>query len=233
MQAKDIMTTTVITVSPREKVSAIATLMYQNHISAVPVVDDQNRLLGIVSEGDLLHRQELGTEGRRSWWLTLLTTADQRARDYVKSHAQVAEDIMTHKLVTVSEDTELNKIADLLERHRIKRVPVVRAGQLVGLVSRANIIQALAVRGAAVPEHQAGADDRVIREQLLHTIRKELGMAGTTVNIIVENGVVHLWGVVDSAEQSKAIAVAAQNTAGVREVENRLILFSKLPGAGI
>jgi len=233
MQAKDIMTTTVITVGSKEKVSAIAKLMYENHISAVPVVDDQNRLLGIVSEGDLLHRQELGTEGKRSWWLALFTTADQRAQDYIKSHALNASDIMTRRLITVAESTDLNDIANKLERHRIKRVPVVRNGQLVGLVSRANIIQALAVRGAAEPQQQTATDDRAIREQILQTIRKEIGMAGTTANIIVENGVVHLWGVVDSVEQSKAVAVAAENTPGVREVENRLTLFSKLPGAGL
>ena len=233
MQAKDIMTTTVITVGPSEKVAAIAKLLYQNHISAVPVVNDQNHLLGIVSEGDLLHRQELGTEKRRSWWLTFFSSADERAKDYIKSHALCAEDIMTHKLISVSEDTELGRIAELLERHRIKRVPVVREGRLVGIVSRANIIQALAVRGAAVPEQQTVADDREIREQLLKTIKKEIGLVGNTVNIIVENGVVHLWGLLESAEQRKAIVVAAQTMTGVREIDNRLRLYSDIPGAGL
>ena len=233
MQAKDIMTSLAITVGPDTQVDEIANLMYQNHISAVPVVNDQNRLLGIVSEGDLLHRQEVGTEVHRSWWLTLFTSAEQRARDYVKSHAKTAADIMTRRLVTVSEDTPVSEIADLLERHRIKRVPVVKNGQLIGIVSRANIIQALAVRGQGSISQSIASDDSAIRAQLLQTIRSELGIVGATINIIVENGVVHLWGMVDNADQRKAVEVAAQNITGVSEVDNRLSLFSRLQGSGI
>ena len=233
MQAKDIMTTMVITVGLETQVNEIANIMYQNHISAVPVVDEQNRLLGIVSEGDLLRRQELGTEVQRSWWLSLFTSAEQRARDYVKSHARIAADIMTRNLITVTEDTPVSEIADLLERHRIKRVPVVKDGRLVGIVSRANIIQALAVRGQGSMADRPEADEQAIREQLLQTIRNELGIVGATVSIMVENGVVHLWGIVDNAEQRKAIEVAAENIPGVTEVDNRLSLFSKLQGSGV
>ncbi len=156
MRAMDVMTTNVITVSPDTSVQEVATLLSERGISGVPVVDAENRLVGIVSEGDLLHRVETGTDRRpdrrsgrrRSWWLDTVGSDEELARDYVKSHGRTAKDVMTSEVISVSETTELADIANLLETKRIKRVPVVRDGRLVGIVSRANLVRALAAAGS-------------------------------------------------------------------------------------
>ncbi len=143
MRAKDVMTPSVVTVDPEASVQALATLLSERGISGAPVVDSSGRLIGIVSEGDLLHRAELGTERRderrHSWWLEHY--ASGLARDYVKSHGRTVKDIMTRDVVTVAEETDLAQVATLLETNRIKRVPVMRDGKIVGIVSRANLVQ--------------------------------------------------------------------------------------------
>src|SRR5580692_8668968 len=163
MRAVDVMTTDVITVDPDTTVRALATLLAERGISGAPVVDSGGRLVGVISEGDLLHRAEIGTarrhrERRRSWWLDHF--AAELARDYVKSHGRTVKDIMTRDVVTVSEDTDLAEIATLLETKRIKRVPVTRDGKVVGIVSRANLVRALAAATTGAPMPAANADDR-------------------------------------------------------------------------
>ena len=150
MRAMDVMTTNVITVGPDTSVQAVAALLAERGISGVPVVDSANRLVGILSEGDLLHRVETGTESppdrrsgrRRSWWLDTIGSDEELARDYVKSHGRTAKDVMTRDVISVSDTTELADIATMLETKRIKRVPVLRDGKLVGIVSRANLVRA-------------------------------------------------------------------------------------------
>jgi CBS domain-containing protein len=174
MRAKDVMTTEVITVGPDTSVHALAALLSERGISGVPVVDADDRVVGIVSEGDLLHRVESGTERqsegrgtrRRSWWLDGIASDRELARDYVKSHARTVKDVMTRDVVSVADTTELADIATLLETRRIKRVPVVRDGKLVGIVSRANLVRALATTRSASPTI-ADPDDRAIGNQLL------------------------------------------------------------------
>ena len=156
MRAMDVMTTNVITVSPDTSVQEVAKILSERSISGVPVVDAENRLVGIVSEGDLLHRVEMGTDRRpdrrtgrrRSWWLDTVGSDEELARAYVKSHGRTARDVMTSEVTSVNETTELADIANLLETRRIKRVPVVRDGKLVGIVSRANLVRALAAAGS-------------------------------------------------------------------------------------
>jgi CBS domain-containing protein len=222
MLARDVMTTTVATVSPDTPVPEIATLLLDRHISAAPVVDADNHILGIVSEGDLIHRAESDTERRRSWWLALLRTgAEDRAREYVRAHGRRAADVMTRDVVTVGEDTPLGELAELLERRRIKRVPVVRDGRLVGIVSRADLLRGLAA-GRAAAQAPVTADDRAIREQLLGEL-DERGLVPTRyVNVVVADGVVHLWGLVDGPEQARAVRIAAETIPGVRAVEDHL-----------
>ena len=135
MQAKDVMTIDVVTVSPDTEVSDIAKLLLERHISALPVVNSEGQVLGIVSEGDLLHRRETDTEKHRNWWLGFLVGSEQRATEYSKSHGTKASEIMSREVVTVNEDAQLGDIAELLEVRRIKRVPVLRDGKLVGIVS--------------------------------------------------------------------------------------------------
>lgn len=218
MLAKDVMTTRMVTVSPGAPVREIAELLRDNRVSAVPVVDADGAPLGIVSEGDLLRRPELGTLRRPSWWLDLLAEPREKALDYIKSHGGNAKDVMTRQLVTVLEDASLEEVADTLETHRIKRVLVLRDGRLIGVVSRADLLHGLVARQSA-PE--ASDDDR----SLARSVESELGEAGVHreyVNVVISGGVVHLWGAVESDAERRAAEVAARNVAGVVAVRNQL-----------
>ena len=144
MKARDVMVSPVITVKPNSSVREIAKTLLEKRISAVPVIDDGGKLVGMISEGDLMHRSEAGTERQRSWWLRLMAGDDVLAADYVKAHGRKVADVMTQNIITATPDTPLDEIAVLLEMNSIKRVPIVKDGQLVGIVSRANLVQAVA-----------------------------------------------------------------------------------------
>lgn len=161
MRAKDVMTSPIVTAGPQTTVPEIAKLLIERRISALPVVDQGERVIGIVSEGDLMRRVENTDERHRSWWLRLFSDPATDAADFVKTHGRRAADVMTRDVVTVGEDTPLHEIAALLEERRIKRVPVVREGRVVGIVSRANLLHGLAARPADTPVRSA--DDEVIR----------------------------------------------------------------------
>lgn len=221
MQAKDIMTTHVITVAPETPVRDIAGLLVSHRISGVPVVDVEERVIGIVSEGDLMRRAETETESRRSWWLEALVSPEEKAAEYVKTHGMKAGDVMTRDVVTVAEETPLRDIAELLEKRRVKRVPVVRDGRLVGIVSRANLLHGLACK-TTVERAPGSTDDRAIRDSVMRTLSEEAGIRTGRVNVIVEDGVVQLWGLVESGTEKKAAILAAENTPGVKSVENKL-----------
>ena len=238
MRAMDVMTTNVITVSPDTSVQALATLLSERGISGVPVVDANGRPIGIVSEGDLLHRVETGTDRRperrtgrrRSWWLDTIASDQDLARDYVKSHGRTAKDIMTRDVVTVTEETDLADVATLLEANRIKRVPVVRDGKIVGIVSRANLVRALGATTAA-PTSDTGDDDRAIRGKLLAELgQQEWAARVWAQDIIVSGGVVHLWfGSDEPEERRRAVRVAAENVPGVRGVEEHVVPIPLMP----
>jgi CBS domain-containing protein len=230
MRAMDVMTTEVITVDENTSVQALAKLLSDRGISGAPVVDAANRLVGIVSEGDLLHRAETGTERqaerRRSWWLD--TIALDLARDYIKSHGRTVKDVMTRDVVSVVETTELADVAMLLETKRIKRVPVVRDGKLVGIVSRANLVRALA---ASAPATAADGDDHTIRAQLLAELSGKEWTNVWAADIIVKDRIVHLWSSSDQSEDERqALRIAAQNTPGVRGVEEHVVPAPAVPG---
>ena len=230
MNAADIMTPDVITVRPDTPLDQLVGLMLENRISGVPVTQDDS-IAGIVTEGDLMRRVELGTETRRSHLLELLSGATPLAAEYVRSHGRKVSEVMTPDVVTVEHTTPLADIARLLEARRIKRVPVLREGKLVGIVSRANLLRALASR-LQTPSPPL-ADDRRIRSALLAELRRHKW--GTTVaqlDVTVENGVVTLWGVVHSEQQRRAVLVSAENTPGVKRVEDHLEDVSEqiLPG---
>ena len=221
MKAADIMTREVVTVAPETNVAEIARLMLERHVSGVPVVED-GAPVGIVSEGDLLRRPESGTAPHHSPWLELFVSRDSLAAEYVQTHGRCARDVMTSGVITVGEATPIAEIAELLESRHIKRVPVVdEDGRLVGIVSRANLLQCLASRTA--PPSSYTVDDQRIREALLAELNKE-DWAGSPDpgNVIVEDGVVHLWGRIRSPEVRKAMVVAAQNIQGVKAVEDHM-----------
>ena len=220
LTASDIMTTDVITVAPETPVTEIAKLLYTRRISGVPVVEPDGRIIGIVSEGDLMsHVQAIG-EQRRSWWLSAFSEQSMLARDYVKTHGRVAQDVMTSDVVTIAPEASIAEIARTLEQHRIKRVPVVRDGKLVGIVTRGNLMQALAIADTG---RAANVDDRTIREQLMAELNAQPWTNMLAKNIVVQDGVVHLWGVVETEDERRALCVAAENIPGVRGVEDHLV----------
>jgi CBS domain-containing protein len=226
MQARDIMTRDVCTIGTSTTVDQIATLLLNRRISAVPVMDAQGYVLGIVSEGDLLHRAETGTERRRSWWLQLVADPDTLAREYVKSHALQAQDIMTPHVVSVSPDAALADVADILDSRAIKRVPVVEGGRLVGIISRADLLRAL-----TAGRKLGASDDHAIRAELAKRIREEPWVHTIYINTVVENGVVNLWGIVATRQQRQALRVLVETVPGVREVKEELIVRTSLPMA--
>ena len=222
MKAADVMATKVITVRLDTPVATIAEVLLANRISAVPVVNDKDVLVGIVSEGDLIHRVEAGTERHRSWWLELLTGKETLAHEFVMSHARKAADVMTRPVISVQPDTPLGDIASLLEKHRIKRVPVASNGKIVGIVSRANLIQALVNLNRAKSE--ASVDDLTLHSNILEQLRSKPWVDPSKISILVNNGSVELWGIVDSETEKNAIRVAVEVTPGVRQVANKLVV---------
>jgi CBS domain-containing protein len=221
MRAADVMTSEVITVGEDASVQEAAKLMTEHGISAVPVIDRAHRVVGMVSEGDLLHRAETGTERRRSWWLDLVASTNQLAGEYVKSHTGKVKDVMTRDVISVIEETPLADIAILLETNRIKRVPVLRNGKLVGIVSRANLVRALAM---TINERPSGveAEDRAIRDKLLAELKGQKWAEVSPANITVKDGVVHLWSSYYSEEEKRALIAAAESIPGVRRVEDHM-----------
>lgn len=223
MQAKDVMTTAVATIDAGATVQEAAKLMLERRVSGLPVLDAKDSVAGILSEGDLLRRAELGTERRGSWWLRLLAVADgSAAADFVKTHSTRVADVMTTPVISVSEATPLEKVALLLEKHRIKRVPVLRAGQLVGIVSRADLVRRLAM---AKPAKPAAASDRALRKKTLKAF-DEAGVDTSYLNVTVSSGVVHLWGVVMSQAERRALHVAAEGVVGARRIDDHITVLS-------
>jgi len=221
MHAIDVMTSEVISVDENATVPAVARLLAERGISAVPVVDKDDRVIGMVSEGDLLHRAETGTERRRAWWLDMMASTNRLAGDYIKSHSLQVKDVMTRNVLSVTETTPIADIALLLETNRIKRVPVVHDGKLVGIVSRANLVQSLAMTINQSPSG-AEAEDRSIREKLLAELKAQRWAEVSPANVIVKDGVVHLWCSYLSEQEKRALVVAAENIPGVRRVEDHM-----------
>src|SRR6516225_2974000 len=186
MRASDIMVTDVITVTPESDVPQVAALLLTNHVSAAPVVDADGHLVGMISEGDLLHRGESGTAHERPWWLQMLMSRELLAGEFVREHSRRAGDLMTRDVVSAAPDTPVADIATLLERHRIKRVPIVADGRLVGIVSRANLIQALASQRK--PDQQDPTTDAAIRDKIMAQFKSESWSKHSTLNATVQGG---------------------------------------------
>ena len=204
--------------------------MLQNGISALPVVSTERKLVGIVSEGDLLHRAEIGTETRvRPWWLGVLASRSSIADEYVRSHGKNVRDVMTSKVMTVAPATALADIATMLETKHIKRLPVVDGDRVVGIVSRANLVQALASRKTTIATSDQLPSDGSIRRELTTALTKERWAGTANSNVLVTDGVVEFYGVVDSDSERQAARVAAESIAGVTKVVDHRVLSSMLP----
>ena len=220
MKARDVMTAPAITVTAETPVSEIARLLLERRISGVPVVDASGRVVGILSEGDLLRRAETRTERRRPRWLELLLDRSIQAAEFAKVHGTTAGDVMTRKVISVAPETDLAEIANLLERSRIKRVPVMDKGALVGIVSRANLLHGLAAGGREPAEQPPG--DAEIRSRVIEALAAERWVDQNRVNVVVNDGIVHVWGVVSSEDRRRALDIAIRGVPGVTGVADHL-----------
>lgn len=219
MKVSDIMARNVLTVPPEASVREVASLMLERRISGIPVVDAEGRVLGVVSEGDLIRRPEIDTDQESRGWLSIFVSEEERARDFVKSHGRRAREVMTQPAVCVAPDTPLDEAVRIMERHRIKRLPVVEHGKLVGLMTRADVVRALLERR---PRLSAAHSDRELRERIEAVLRSEGWAASAYIAVEVEGGVVRLWGTVESVAQREAILLAVGAVDGVKEVQPHL-----------
>lgn len=220
MRAKHVMSTPVHTVAADASVYDAAQVLLNAGISAVPVVDADGRMIGIVSEADLMYRTEIATVPGKSWLQRLLADDAMRARDYIRSHAHRVADVMTKNVVTAEEATSLSDIAVLMQRHRVKRVPIVRDGKIVGIISRANLLQGLLARQPAPTENVAA--DETLRNSVTAELARQGWTSSRSTNVVAENGTIHLWGYVDNDTVRDAYRVAAENVRGVKRVENHM-----------
>ena len=220
MKAADIMTTEVICIKADASVLDAACLLLGERVSALPVVDPSGKLLGIVSEGDLIHRAEIGTEKRRSRWADLFTDEVTLVRDYPKGHGRTVAHVMSHPVVTAEDHTELSVVASRMDEFNIKRLPVVRDGKVVGIVSRANLLQALISLPMA---EMARAEDAALRREILRRLDGEPWSYKLVRNVMVQDGTVEIWGHADTAAQCEACGELAAGVPGVRSVINRMV----------
>jgi CBS domain-containing protein len=226
MRVKDVMTPKVICVGVDEAVVKAARLMLQHQISGLPVVDKEGELIGIVTEGDFLRRGELGTQRRRSKWLEFLLGPGKLAQEYVQASSKKIEDVMTPDPRTIGEDASLEAAVDMMERHRIKRIPVTRDGRVVGIISRANLMHALASIARDVSPPASG--DSTIRDSIMATIAKQDW--APHVNVIVKDGVAELYGVVTDDRERQGLVVAAETVPGVKRVVDHLVWVEPISG---
>ncbi len=217
MLAREVMASPVVTTTADAAITDVVDLMLKHKISALPVVDADGGVMGIVSEGDLIQRDEIGTLPHRSWWLSALGTKAQLADEFVKSHGSTAEAVMTINVITAAPDTPLQEIAEILERKKVKRVPIVEDGKVVGIVSRANLLQALAIQRSAA-EEAPSLEDRELRQRFLDTLKDEPWANSSHLNVIAKQGVLYLWGQVRSDKEREALVLAAKQTPGVSDV---------------
>jgi CBS domain-containing protein len=220
MKAADVMTAHVISVAPDDSILRCVRLMLEYRISGLPVVDAKGNLVGVVTEGDFLRRTEAGTERKRPRWLEFITGPGRLADEYVRSHGRKVAEVMTPDPITVDEDAPVEDVVRLMEQRRIKRLPVMRGNNVVGIVSRANLLHALAAVGRdAAP---AAKGDFAIRARILSDLAKQPWAPRELIDVTVHDGIAELWGVVTADHQREAAGVVAENVPGVREVKNHI-----------
>jgi len=220
MKARDVMSRDVPTVRPDTSVIDAAKLLLSHRIGAIPVVDADGKLAGLVSEADLLHRAETGTVHERSWWLRAITPGEVLAREYVKTHARQVQDVMSLDVVHVPEDADLATVVDKMDERSAWTIPVVRDERPVGLVNRATLLQLFVGRTASAKPQQR--DDAAIRQRVVDEFRSQPWAGLWSSNVIVHDGIVHLWGWAPSEIVRDACRVAAENVPDVKAVENHI-----------
>ena len=220
MKAKDVMTSPVVSIELDASIWQAVRIMLQRHISGLPVIDQKGALVGIVTEGDFLRRAETGTQRRRPRWLEYLIGPGRLADEYTRSHGRKVSEIMTADPLTITEDTPLDEIVRLMEKRQIKRLPVVREQHVVGIVSRANLVHALA--SVARDIRPTLPSDQAIRDRILAELASQSWAPIALVDVHVRDGVVELWGMITDERERKAIVVAAENAPGVKAVNDHL-----------
>lgn len=233
MNAHDVMSRNVISIDPDATVLQAARLMLQHRISGLPVIDKGGNLVGVLSEGDFLRRRETRTERKRSRWLEFLMGPGMVAAEYTHSHGNKVSEVMTTELQTVDENAGLEDIVELMERHRIKRVPVMCGSEVVGIITRSNLMRAMVSMARVTPLAASAKDDNAIREQLLAEMKNGQWAPAATTNVVVRDGVVELWGVVIDERQREALKVAAENIAGVKAVKDHMVWVEPVSGMTI
>ena len=228
MKAEDVMTRGVISIDPDSTVLQAARLMLQHRISGLPVIDAKGQLVGVLSEGDFLRRRETNTEKRRSRWLEFLMGPGRIAAEYTHSHGCKVSEAMTVNPQIVAETASLEDIVELIERHRIKRVPVLCGGEVVGIVTRSNLMRAMVSVARAAPP--TATDDMAIRQQLMDEVQKAEWAPSATIDVVVRDGIVELWGVIIDDRQRAALKVAAENIPGVKDVKDHLVWVEPMSG---
>jgi CBS domain-containing protein len=226
MRVKDVMTPNVICIGADEPVLKAARVMLQNRISGLPVLDKDGELVGIVTEGDFLRRSELGTQRQRPKWLEFVIGPGRLAQEYTHSAGRKVEEIITPDPRTIAEDATLEAVVDTMERHHVKRLPVTRAGRVVGIISRANLMHAVASLTRVAPA--PAADDAAIRDQILAAIGKQDW--APRINVIVNAGVAELHGVITDDRERAGLIVAAENVPGVKRVRDHLVWVEPISG---
>jgi CBS-domain-containing membrane protein len=221
MQVKDVMSRQIVSIGPDAPVLDAVQLMLQHRISGLPVIDASGKLQGVVTEGDFLRRAEAGTQRKHPRWIEFLMGPGRLASEYVHASGGKVGEVMTPDVHTVTEDAPLEDAVHLMERHRIKRLPVMRDGKVVGIVTRSNLMRALA--HFALSAQPATAGDAAIRASLLAELEKQPWAPVGLINVVVTDGVVKLSGALTDERERQAIRVAAENIPGVRKVEDHLI----------
>ena len=229
MKAHEVMTGNIVSVRRDTRVNDIAQILISQRVSGMPVVTKDNELIGIVSESDLLHRTEVGTEKTRKWWLAMLVDPDTAAREYAKTHGMKAEDIMTRHVVTVDAEADLSKVADVLDSHNIKRVPVLKDGKLVGIITRGDLVRALA--GVDVVRAGQRGNDGALQSAVSDKIRSQSWLTSIYINAAVNDGIVELWGFAQSEDQRRGLRVLVEEVEGVREIKDHLKVGFPMPDA--
>jgi CBS domain-containing protein len=231
MKAKDIMTPRVISIEPGATIYEAARLMLQNRISGLPVVDAAGGLVGMITEGDFLRRSETGTERRRPRWIEFILGPGRLATDYTQSHGRRVDEVMSSTPFAVSEDATVEEIVDLMESHRIKRVPVTRGERLVGIVSRANLVRAMLP--VAVAAHPPAQSDLDIRNSIVEQLHRQKWAPVAMVDITVNKGIVEFWGTIVEERDRTALKVLAENVPGVKAVRDHLVWVEPTSGFAI
>jgi CBS domain-containing protein len=231
MIVADVMTRNCITVAPDATVEDAVKLMLSRHISGLFVVGKEGDLAGVLTEGDLLRRDELGTQRHRPWWLRMLASPARQAQDFTQANGRHVRDVMTEDVLSISQDASLEDVVATMEKHRIKRLPVTADGRIVGVVSRSDLLRALI--GRVRPVEPQDSDDRSIRIAILNTLEAQSWAPTTTLNVTVSDGVVDVWGTITNEQERHGIRVIAENTQGVKTVHDHLVYIEPYTGTVI